>query len=450
MPSVLSDLVHTYTPRGTARRVLEDRSPELLVVGPAGTGKSRAALEKIHLAALLTPGMRGLIVRKTAVSLGSTTLVTFREHVAAEALQSGTVSYYSGSPEKAAGYLYDNGSNIVVGGLDKPEKVLSSEYDLIVVDEAIELSSTDWETLTTRLRNGKLSFQQILGCTNPSVPTHWLKKRADRGSVRMLTSLHTDNPVLYTDDGQLTERGVAYMSKLDALTGVRYDRLRLGKWVAAEGVIYEEWNDAYHLVDSFSVPYSWARFWVIDFGFTNPFVWQCWAQDPDGRLFLYREMYQTQRTVEQHAVAMMEHVKGLDDGWIEPRPTAVITDHDAEGRATLSDKTGLDTVAADKRVSIGLQAVRGRLKKAGDGKPRIYVLRDSLLWRDKSLEEASKPCSTEEEFPGYIWDKGSKSDGNEKEVPLKVNDHGMDCVRYLCAHLDLGESDEVESVGGFW
>lgn len=450
MTAVLPDLVHTYQPRGTARRVLEDRSPELLVVGPAGTGKSRAALEKIHLAALLTPGMRGLIVRKTAVSLGSTTLVTFREHVAQEALQSGTVTYYSGSPEKAAGYLYDNGSTIVVGGLDKPEKVLSSEYDLIIVDEAIELTSTDWETLTTRLRNGRLSFQQILGCTNPSVPTHWLKKRADSGSVKLLTSLHVDNPVLYNDDGTLTERGTDYMAKLDALTGVRKDRLRWGRWVAAEGVIYEEYNPAIHEVPAFVIPDSWPRYWVIDFGYTNPFVWQCWAEDPDGRLFLYREMYQTRRTVEHHALVMLEHVTGLDGEWVEPRPVALITDHDAEGRATLEEKTGLETTAADKRVSIGLQAVRDRLKKAGDGKARMYLVEGSLLWRDKALEEANKPCSSQEEFPGYVWDKGVRKEASEKEVPLKVNDHGMDCVRYLCAHIDLGETKEIVEVGGFW
>lgn len=414
------------------------------------TGKSRAALEKIHLAALLTPGMRGLIVRKTAVSLGSTTLVTFREHVASEALQSGTVTYYTGSPEKAAGYLYDNGSTIVVGGLDKPEKVLSSEYDLIVVDEAIELTATDWETLSTRLRNGRLSFQQILGCTNPSVPTHWLKRRADTKRIKMLTSLHADNPVLYNEDGTLTERGVDYMARLDALTGVRKQRLRYGQWVAAEGVIYEEYNPGIHEIPAFVVPQEWPRFWVIDFGYTNPFVWQCWAQDPDGRLFLYREMYQTKRTVEHHAREMLDHVLDLDGEWIESRPTAVITDHDAEGRATLEEKTGLETTAADKRVTIGLQAVRDRLKAAGDGRARMFLMEDALLWRDEALDEAGKPCSSVEEFPGYVWDKGAKAETAEKEVPLKVNDHGMDCVRYLCAHLDLGESDEVVGVGGFW
>ena len=151
------------------------------------------------------------------------------------------------------------------------------------------------------------------------------------------------------------------------------------------------------------------------------------------------------------AVHLLEHVTGLDGEWIEPRPTAVITDHDAEGRATLEEKTGLDTTAADKRVTIGLQAVRNRLRVAGDGRPRLYLMEDALLWRDERLDEAGKPCGAREEFPGYVWDKAASSkEGAEKEVPLKVNDHGMDCVRYLCAHLDLGEGNEIVEVGGFW
>jgi phage terminase large subunit len=40
--------LHRYEPFGTAYDVIYSRSRELLVVGPAGTGKSRAILEKIQ------------------------------------------------------------------------------------------------------------------------------------------------------------------------------------------------------------------------------------------------------------------------------------------------------------------------------------------------------------------------------------------------------------------
>lgn len=56
-------LEHTYHPRGACVDLFNYRGPEVLMSGPAGTGKSRACLEKIHMMALANPGMRGLIVQ---------------------------------------------------------------------------------------------------------------------------------------------------------------------------------------------------------------------------------------------------------------------------------------------------------------------------------------------------------------------------------------------------
>lgn len=419
-----------YRPRGAAREVFARREAEILLSGPAGTGKSRACLEKLHMMALKNAGMRGLIVRKTAVSLSSTALVTWREHVVPEALAAGIVRFYGGSPQESAQYKYGNGSVIVVGGMDKATRIMSSEYDVVYVQEAIELTENDWEAILTRLRNGKVSFQQLLADTNPDVPTHWLRKRVDRGQTVCLESRHEDNPILYDDAGTLTARGAAYMEKLDALTGVRYQRLRRGLWVAAEGLIYEEWDPAVHVVDRFDVPDDWPRWWGVDFGFTNPFVWQCWAQDPDGRLFLERELYRTKRLVEDHAADILRVTRGM------PAPRGVICDHDAEGRATLERYLGHSTVAAHKAVTEGIQAVSQRLKAAGDGRPRLFVMRDALAERDGELEDAKRPCSTVEEFPGYVWEQHPGKP--PKETPLKVNDHGMDAARYVVAKLDVG------------
>lgn len=430
------DLVHRYAPRGTARRLLECRDPEVVACGAAGTGKTRGALEKMHLAALLNPGMRGLIVRKTLTSLGSTTLVTWRTHVAPEALSNGTCAFYGGSPQEAAAYRYSNGSTIVVGGMDRPSRIMSSEYDLILADETTELTENDWESLTTRLRHGRMSFQQAIGCTNPDRPTHWLKVRADQQRTVMLNSRHEENPVYYRDDGTMTDAGRAYIARLDALTGPRYWRLRKGMWTVAEGIIYEEFDPAVHLLDQFDIPADWPRYWAVDFGFTNPFVCQWWAADPDGRLYLYREIYHTRRTVEEHAAHILAAVTDDDGEWTEPYPTMVVADHDAEGRVVLERALGITTVPAHKAVTTGIQAFQTRLKEAGDGRPRMFLLRDAVVERDKGLDEAKKPCSTADEITGYIW--ATAPDGAPlKEQPLKVDDHGMDAGRYLVAQLDL-------------
>lgn len=424
---------HVYAPRGSCRQAFLSRESEVLIAGPAGTGKSRACLEKIHFMAMLSPGSRYLICRKTRSSLASTGLVTWRKFVVAKALKSGDVNYYGGSTEES-GYYYRNGSVVILGGLDKSSKIMSSEYDLIYVQEATELTEDDWEALLTRLRNGMVSFQQLLADANPQQPTHWLKQRCNSGRTVMIESRHKDNPRLFNPfTGDITEDGRKYLGKLNALTGVRRARLLDGKWVAAEGMIYDGFDPAVHLVDAMPEGWeSWERYWSVDFGFTNPFVWQCWAEDPDGRLYLYREIYRTKRTVEAHATRIKQCVLDDKGRWKEPRPRKIVCDHDAEGRAQLEAHFGA-TTPAHKAVTEGIQACQERYKLRKDGRPGIYILRGCRIDRDEDLADRKKPTCTEEEIPGYVW-----LDHAIKDQPVKEDDHGMDAKRYIVADRDLG------------
>jgi len=403
-----------YRPMGTALALLTDRRKEIVLSGPAGTGKSRAILEKLHLCAEKYPGMRALMLRKTRKSCTDSMLVTFEDKVVPE----GHACLRGARREQRHSYRYPNGSEIVVGGLDNPVKVMSTDYDMIYIQEAIEATEDDWERATTRLRNNVMPYQQLLADTNPDAPGHWLKKRCERDQSVMIESRHEDNPSVTPD----------YIATLDALTGVRYQRLRHGRWVAAEGQVYGAWDAAVHRVDWFEVPAEWPRYWVVDFGFTNPFVWQAWAKDGDGRLWRYREMYQTGRLVEDAARDILTLTQG------EPTPEAIICDHDAEDRATLERHLQLGTVAAYKAVSAGIQAVEARLRAAGDGKARLFFLRDALVQRDTALDDKRAPACTEEEFDGYVWNTtGGQKKGEE---PVKKDDHGVDAVRYLVAYVD--------------
>jgi Phage terminase large subunit len=432
---------HSYTPVGSALELFRCRAPEVLLSGPAGTGKSRAALEKLHAACLMTPNVRCLVVRKTAASLGSTALETFREHVAKEALASGEVRFYSGSQEKPAAYMYGNGSVIVIGGMDKSTRIMSSEYDLAFVQEAIELTEDNWEAITTRLRNGVLSFQQLIADTNPGPPQHWLKGRCDQGKCVIVYCRHEDNPRLYTG-GAWTTEGLTYLSKLDALTGVRRLRLRFGKWAAAEGLVYDGFDPEIHISDAFSwksvPPADWPRYHVVDFGYTNPFVYQWWVADPDGRLYMYREIYHTKRLVEDHAEQILKFRKV--GRATEIPPVFVVADHDAEGRATLEKHLGLSTRPAHKAVQEGIEAVAARLKIAGDGKPRLFWCREAVVERDPDLVDAHVPSCTAEEVPGYVWPpkRPGEPDRPKDVLPVKKDDHGADCARYLVSELDMG------------
>lgn len=422
--------------RGAVKQLFRARDKAVLLSGAAGTGKSHGALMLTHLDALRYPGSRHLLLRKTLSSLTASTLVTWRRGIIADATAAGIVRFYGGSSQEPAAFRYRNGSTVVVGGLDRATRLLSTEYDTILCDEATETTAEDLDMAETRLRNGVMPYQQLRLLTNPGSPHHHLKQRCDTGRCRMIYSKHEDNPRMW-QDGQWTEYGRTYLERLDTLTGVRYQRMRHGLWVAADGLVYEEWDESIHLIDAFDVPMSWRRVWTIDFGYSNPTVVQWWAIDPDGRAYLYRELYLSRRTVDQIAAKVLKQVTdtGTKDGrWKEPKPRAVVCDHDAEGRAVFERETGLQTRAADKRVKIGIDTVKTRMRVAGDGKPRMFIMRGALCHRpDPFMAEAKKPTCTAEELLSYQWDN---KHGEQQETVVKENDHGADAVRYLSMYLD--------------
>ncbi len=415
-------------PFGACLELQNAKDEELLISGPAGTGKSRACLELIHSLAQEYNGSRFLIVRKTRTSLSESALQTFEDWV----LGKGHPMIFGG-PERRnrIKYSYPNGSEVYVGGMDKPGRIMSTEFDLIYVQEAIEIEEADWESLTTRLRNNVLPVQQLIADTNPSFPRHWLKMRCDNRMTKLLESRHEDNPILYDHENkQWMDVGRVYLARLDRLTGARKQRLRYGRWVQAEGVIYEDWDSTIHLIDRREIPEHWRKFRAVDFGFKNPFVCGWWALDEDDRMYLYRYMYMTRRTVKTHALDILKYSK--DDKTMDPR---IVCDHDAEDQATLKEN-GLETINADKRVSVGLEMVMERLKVQEDKRARLFILRDSLVETDQSLVDAKKPYRVEDEFDSYIW----KITG-AKEQPVDKDNHGVDMLRYAVMMIDKPEPE---------
>ena len=397
-----------------------------MVAGPAETGKTIALCWKLDSLLRATPGSKAVILRRVRQDMGNTILQTWRRIIS---IRGGVTSYGGGHPEW---FDYSNGSRVYVIGMDRPGAILSGEFDWIYVNQAEELTIDAWETLSTRVtgRGVVTPTPMLMGDCNPGPPTHWILKRK---SLRVLHSQHEDNPTLYTEDGRPTPQGVKTLAVLDALTGVRKERLRHGRWVAAEGVVYESFSRAKHEIDAVHIHPAWRRFRSIDFGFTHPFVCQWWALDGDGRMYLYREIYRSRRIVEDHAA----DIKRLSEG---EQIEATIADHDAEDRATLA-RHGIETEPASKSLAAGIQAVHERLRDAGDGKPRIFVVKGCLVERDEYLAEARKPSSTLEEFECYSWPKDSGGQ-SIREAPVKIHDDGMDALRYAVMYADSGGSHE--------
>jgi len=417
--------VERYELRGAALALQTNSDPECLVAGPAGTGKSVASLVKLHRRASAAR-IRGLICRKTRVSLTESGLVTWEQKVLG--LQHPIVR---DGPTRAhrLSYTYPNGSEIVIGGLDQPSRIMSTEYDVIYVQEATELEITDWESVTTRFRGGvDAADTQLLADCNPDSDTHWLYQRCLSGATTLLTSVHEDNPYLYDSAAkEWTPAGVAYIARLDHLTGVRKERLRYGRWVGAEGMVYDGWSPRLHVIPRDALPTM--RYYIAsqDWGFVNPGVLQVYGVDGDGRLYLVLEHYRTQQSIGWWA-------RTAHAAWQRYRFISIECDPAEPGFIAEYRSAGLPAVPAFNGIALGIQAVQEHLVPAGDGRPRLFVCDDALDMVDQ-LIAPGKPRWSLEERPRYVWATGTNGRPT-KEEPVDNNNHGMDAERYAVCTVD--------------
>ena len=410
--------------RGASLQVQETTAHEWMSAGPAESAKTWGICWRLVSFALATPRGRGVLARRVRNDMTASVLRTFER---VYGLRGVKVEKFGG--ELVQWYEFENGFRYYVVGLDRPGKVLSGEFDIIYVNQAEEISLEAWETLSTRVtgRGAVTKTPMLCGDCNPGPPSHWILKRE---GLERFWAKHEDNPTLYTDEGALTEQGVKTMATLDRLTGVRLKRLRFGQWVASEGVVYDGFDRAIHVIPRFTIPSTWRRVGAIDFGFNNPFSYLEAAVDHDGRIYLDFEFYRTGVLAEDWARTILAHRQALK----LPPLEVVVADHDNEDRETLR-RHGLPTIRAVKEIASGIQKVSSRWRKAADQKPRLYVFEDSLVEADPELAAEHKPLSLVQELEVYSYPDGA--DGKPlKEVPKDVDNHACDALRYLVEYVD--------------
>ena len=351
-----------------------------------GAGKSYAGAVKALLASLQTKGL-GLVVAPTYPMLRDSTVRMFRE-VAGPLVPDA----YFHRGEMRARVL--GGGEVLFRSADKPDRLRGPNISWAWIDEAALCPDKTWEVVIGRLRE-KGHAGPVWVTTTPK-GRNWLYQRL--GLIQVFRAKTWDNP--YLDREFVESLKAAYSGKF-ALQELE------GEFVSFEGLVYDEFSPDIHLVKSGSRYKKFPR-WIggIDAGYTNPAVLLTAGVDSDGRLWVIEEIYRRRLQQDDFVAQVVKTQKRFPFERVAVDPAAA-------GLIASLREAGVPVVAADNRVMDGIQAVKGRLKVAGDGKPRLFV---------------STACAnTIAEFGMYTWQERA---GGFLEKPAKFNDHAMDALRY--------------------
>lgn len=385
--------------RGGNLAMFTSADPAVIVSGPGDTGKTFACCAKLHTACVKYPGSQHSMMRKTYASMAGSVVQTFVRIIKGWPVQ----VYGSGTPTR---FVYSNGSTIWLGGLDNPERALSSERDSIYVNQAEEITQKDWETISTRCtgRAAVVKHPQLFGDCNPSGSRHWIKELAKRGALRLIPATHKDNPTIYDKWGRVVPGAQRRLDALSKLTGVRRKRLFEGIWATAEGAVYDNFDANVHVLGRERA--SMRRFFLaLDEGFTNPAVILVVGEDSDGRWHVFREFYQSG--------VLQETVVKLTLEWQREFATeTVAVDESAAGLIADLNACGCFARGGKGRVVDGINRIQNRLQVAGDGRPRL------------TFDPGCVNCVNE--FESYVW-----APDKPKDTPVKEHDHTSDALRYL-------------------
>ena len=290
------------------------------------------------------------------------------------------------------------------GGHDESSFAASQGITLagVLLDEVALMPRSFVEQALARCSVGASKFW--FNC-NPAGPGHWFYQEwVRRAEERRLLHLHftmEDNPAL-------SEAVRARYRRM--YTGAFYERYVLGLWRAADGVVYDGFSPAKHLLKE--LPELRGDTYIsCDYGTQNPTVFLKWRRSAGGAWVCAGEYYwsgreeRRQKTDGDYADDLAVFLDGVT-------PRAVVVDPSAASFIEELRRRGWPVLKADNRVGDGIRRV-GELLKDG-----------SLLFADTCRHTA-------EEFQSYVWDAAAADRGEDR--PVKEHDHCMDAIRYFVA-----------------
>lgn len=349
-----------------------------VLYGGAGSGKSYTVAQFLIFEKLLSErNKRILISRKTNPSLKDSAYL-----LVLDLLNEYGIPYEHNKSEQVI-TVRDN--RVMFRSMDNPEKIKSSEYNYIWLEEATDFSIDDFRQISLRLRRATDSENKLFLTFNPISTTNWVYRnffeREYPNSAKLKTTFQ-DNPFLPED-------------YIESLTGLKHQDenyyliYALGEFGVLKNLIYN-----FRAISSPPDHFD-EVFWGLDFGFNNPTA-LIKIGLYDGAFYVIDEVYRRGLTNSDLIALMRENVSPNEN---------IYADSAEPNRIEEIAREGFRIYPAKKNVRDGIDYVKAQT---------VYV---------------SQRCvNVLKEKETYKWKEDK--DGNVLDEPVKFNDHAMDAIRY--------------------
>ena len=282
---------------------------------------------------------------------------------------------------------------IQLRGWEAIETLRGQQFDFIVIDEVAMMRNfwLNWqEVIRPTLTDTK---GQVMFISTPKGFNHFYdlyNLEAEDTDYKSFHFTSYDNPFLPVEELDKAKQ---------ELPENRFAQEYLADFKKTEGLVYKEFDRTRHVTTE--QPKVIVEIMAgIDWGYTAPASVHRYRKDADNHYWIDSEFYKTGRTTEQ----IIDYVKSLI-------PNSVYPDPAEPDRIEQANQAGLNCMEVSKEIEAGIDSVRALFKQN-----RIHIHPDckELIWELETYHYPDK-----------------KPDQNEKELPVKENDHSMDEMRYV-------------------
>ena len=281
--------------------------------------------------------------------------------------------------------------------------IQGSTLAIAYVDEITCIPEPFWRMLGSRL---SVKGAQLLGSCNPDSPAHWLKKNfIDRSNELDLVYWNftlDDNPSLdesYKENLKKEYQGSHW-----------FRRFILGEWVASTGVVFDGFDEDNLFADQKESPNYYIA--AIDYGTINATCCLLGAVSPNRwpQIRIEEEYYyDSQKTGRTKSDAELAQDIKRFIAWRPIRALYI----DPAAASLKIELRNLDLPVLDAK---------------NDVIPGIQVVNKFVYGKNLVVHRSCK--NLVDQMQAYQWDPKSITRGEDR--PLKINDHAVDCCRYLC------------------